>query len=354
MADKLQYESPTTTGLLLQSPPGILKPVLGDDYNKEDRYIERDIVVTYATAYQQSQVTSPGAAGTVKKKEKLRKRRHRLAQTDDGQVIGGIFANAEPTQSPLSSIMDFSAAASPDLKTSRPSSLLWVQEDVAGSLMNPKGKEKGRKENNRGNKKTKQQQPVHQRANKGVNSGNEASRRNSYASQTREATAYDDDKDVVMMDYTTTPGNNSRRHSATVYDSDRDAARHPARPQQEIARVKHNKVEQKYRNRLNAHFEALLDVLPPSAALPTEDGGFMVNDTEHHPQPLVLGSSTTDMVDLRIPEKERRVSKSEVLDRARLYIQTLENEHKRLATEKKQLRKMWDEYGNGNGNREKM
>ncbi|KAK3955760.1 hypothetical protein QBC32DRAFT_229051 [Pseudoneurospora amorphoporcata] len=342
VADELQHESPTATGLPLQSLTGILKPVLGDDYNEEDRYIEQDITTTYATAYQRSQVTSPGLSGAVKKKEKLRKRRHRLAQTDDGQVAGSMFADAELMQSPLSSIMDFSAAASPGLITSRPSSLLWVQEDIAGSLINPKGKEKRQKKDSRTNKKKKQQrQPVHQQADKRIDGGKEASRRNSYASQTWETTVYDDDKDVVMGYTTTTPDNNSRRHSVTVHDLDRDATRHSVRPQQGIARVKHNKVEQKYRNRLNAHFEALLDVLTLSAALPTEQE--LEADTTKQLQPL---GRSTDMVDLEIPEKERRVSKSEILDRARLYIQTLENEHKRLAAEKQHLSKMWDEYGN--------
>ncbi|KAJ4399608.1 hypothetical protein N0V85_005969 [Neurospora sp. IMI 360204] len=227
--------------------------------------------------------------------------------------------------------MELSAAANRSLTASRPPSLLWVQEDVAGSLMSPKGKEKGRKEGNKSNKKRKQQQQPVQQSHKGVDSKKV---------QAWEAGTYDGDKDMVM-DYTTTLDNNSNRsHSVIGRDLDLDTA-HTASPRQEIARVKHNKVEQKYRNRLNAHFEALLDVLPPSTALPSEQG-FEANNTEQ-PQPL---RESIDMVDPGILGKERRVSKSEVLDRARLYIQTLENEHKRLSAERKQLRKMWDEYGN--------
>ncbi|KAK3339542.1 hypothetical protein B0H65DRAFT_303054 [Neurospora tetraspora] len=340
VADELQYESPTTTGLPLQSQHDILKPVLGGDYNEEDKYIDQEITATYANAYQRSQVASTGVSGAAMKKEKLRKRRHRLAQTDDGQVVSSKFADAESAHSPSSTTMELSAAANRSLTANRPSSLLWVQEDVAGSLMNPKGKEKGRKEDNKSNKKRKQQQQPVQQSHKGVDSKKVVSRRASYAEQAWEAGTYDGDKDMVM-DYTTTLDNNSNRsHSVTGHDLDLDTA-HTASPRQEIARVKHNKVEQKYRNRLNAHFEALLDVLPPSTALPSEQG-FEANNTKQ-PQPL---RESVDMVDPGIPEKERRVSKSEVLDRARLYIQTLENEHKRLSAERKQLRKMWDEYGN--------
>lgn len=340
-------------GLPVEIIPGILKPALGNNYNGEDRSIDKDISTTYATTYQRSQVTSPGGSGSgaVKKKEKLRKRRHRLAQTDDGQAVAGTFADAEPMHSPLSSIMEFSAAVSPGLTGSRPSSSLqWVQEDVAGKLMNPRGKGKGQKEDSRSNKKRKQQQ---QPADKRIDMGEGGrSRGNLYVSQTwEEATAYgdNDDKDVVTEYSMASDNNSSRRHSATMQDLDHDATTgHSARPQQEIARVKHNKVEQKYRNRLNAHFEALLDVLPPSAALPSEEGFTADSDiTEQQPESLSLGRSSTDTVELVgiLPEKERRVSKSEVLDRARLYIQALENEHKRLAAERKQLRKVWDEYG---------
>lgn len=343
VADESKYESPINTGLPLHSLPDILKPVLAKDYHEDGRYIDQEITATYVNTYQRSQVSSPGVPGATKKNEKLRKRRHRLALTEDGQAVDNKFADAESTQSPLSTIMDFPAAASPGLTTSRRSSLLWVQENVAGILMNPKGEDKGRKEDNRSNKKRKQHKDKKATSERGM------SRRDSYAGQTRVAGTYDGDEDMAM-DYTTTLDDKMRRNlPASGYDLDCDgpSTRHTASPQQEIARVKHNKVEQKYRNRLNAHFEALLDVLPPSAALSTTEQGFTADNTDYQYQPLLRRD--TDMVEPGgTAEKERRVSKSEVLDRARWYIQTLENEHKRLAAEKKQLRKIWDEYGNAN------
>ncbi|KAK3400316.1 hypothetical protein B0T20DRAFT_496757 [Sordaria brevicollis] len=332
----LAGEGPTNTTSSLQQIPHILKPVLAKDYHEDDRYVDHEITATYASTYQRSQVASPAIAGATKKKEKLRKRRHRLAQADDGQAVDAKFEDMDSTQSPLSTVMDFPTAASPGLTTSRRSSLLWVQEDVAGSLMNPKGKDKGRKEESRSHKKRKQHE------NKRATSERGPSRRDFYAEQARDANAYEGDEDLAM-DYTPTLDNNTRTSLPTgAYDLDCDAkaTQHKASPRQEIARVKHNKVEQKYRNRLNAHFEALLDVLPPSAALSTSE-----QDMQDQAHPLI-GSNTAEMIDLGIAEKERRVSKSEVLDRARLYIQTLESEHKRLAAERKQLRKMWDEYGN--------
>ncbi|EGO59274.1 hypothetical protein NEUTE1DRAFT_128707 [Neurospora tetrasperma FGSC 2508] len=343
VADEMQYESPTTAGLSLQSLPDILKPVLGGDYNGEHKYIDQNMTTTYTNAFWRSQAALTGKLGAAKNKEKLRKRRrHRLAQTEDGQLVSSKLEDAESAHSPSSAGMKLSAAVNRSLTASRPSSLLWVQEDVAGSLMNPKGKERGRKEDNKSNKKRKQQQqqqqqPV-QQSHKGVSLEKITSRRALYVEQAWEAGTCDGDTDMVL-DH---DNNSNRSYSVTGHDLDLDTA-HTASPRQEIARVKHNKVEQKYRNRLNAHFEALLDVLPPSVALSGEQG-FEAETTEQI-QPL---KRLTDMAELDIPDKERRVSKSEVLDRARMYIQTLENEHKRLAAERKQLRKIWDEYGNAN------
>ncbi|KAK3502862.1 hypothetical protein B0T13DRAFT_182944 [Neurospora crassa] len=340
VADEMQYESLTTAGLSLQSLPDILKPVLGGDHNEEEKYIDHNMTTTYTNAYRLSEASLTGELGAAKKKEKLRKRRrHRLAQTEDVHLVSSKLEDAESAHSPSSAGMKLSAAVNRSLKASRPSSLLWVQEDVAGSLMNPKGKEKGRTQDHKSNKKRKQQQqqPV-QQSHKGVGLKNITSRRTSYAEQAWEAGTCDGDTDMVL-DY---DNNSNRSYSVTGHDLDLDTA-HTASPRQEIARVKHNKVEQKYRNRLNAHFEALLDVLPPSVALPGEQG-FESETTEQMQPPGRLNN----MVELENLDKERRVSKSEVLDRARMYIQTLENEHKRLAAERKQLRKIWDEYGNAN------
>jgi len=71
----------------------------------------------------------------------------------------------------------------------------------------------------------------------------------------------------------------------------------------------HNIVEKQYRNRLNARFEALLNVLPPSLRSPgTGDG-----------------------------ETEVRLSKGDVLDMSTTYIRTLENQCSRLEREREEL-----------------
>lgn len=41
---------------------------------------------------------------------------------------------------------------------------------------------------------------------------------------------------------------------------------------------------------------------------------------------------------------ERRLSKAEVLDRARVYIESLEREHMRLTAEKRELEMLWDAH----------
>ncbi|KAK0726458.1 hypothetical protein B0T21DRAFT_413788 [Apiosordaria backusii] len=101
------------------------------------------------------------------------------------------------------------------------------------------------------------------------------------------------------------------------------------------ARTRHNMVEQKYRHRLNTHFDKLLEVLPSG----TVAGGMMGDYSYQTYQggTLLLGEGPS-------LERERKVSKAEVLDRARLYIQTLENEHVRLQREKEELRGLWEGY----------
>ncbi|KAK3687566.1 hypothetical protein B0T22DRAFT_478871 [Podospora appendiculata] len=111
------------------------------------------------------------------------------------------------------------------------------------------------------------------------------------------------------------------------------------------ARASHSRVEQRYRNRLNAHFDKLLNALPPSstpAPVTTEADSDSSNDEPYTlddgPAPggekrEVLSSSTSRAEQRR----RRRVSKSEVLDRARIYIEALELQHAQLAAEKKAL-----------------
>ncbi|KAI0381023.1 hypothetical protein F5Y04DRAFT_256508 [Hypomontagnella monticulosa] len=89
----------------------------------------------------------------------------------------------------------------------------------------------------------------------------------------------------------------------------------PASAEEQKSRETHNQVEKQYRNRLNAHFESLLEALPETmqAGEGDEDG------------------EALDLTD-------RRVSKAEVLDMARRHIQALEHECAVLEGERDELR----------------
>ncbi|KAI1094572.1 hypothetical protein F5B19DRAFT_40144 [Rostrohypoxylon terebratum] len=89
----------------------------------------------------------------------------------------------------------------------------------------------------------------------------------------------------------------------------------PATIEEQKSRDTHNQVEKQYRNRLNAHFESLLEALPE-----TMQAGEGEEDAE-----------TMDLSD-------RRVSKAEVLDMARRHIQALERECAALEGERNELR----------------
>ncbi|KAI1375949.1 hypothetical protein F4677DRAFT_460181 [Hypoxylon crocopeplum] len=89
----------------------------------------------------------------------------------------------------------------------------------------------------------------------------------------------------------------------------------PVSMEEQKSRETHNQVEKQYRNRLNAHFESLLEALPETMqAGEGDDGG-----------------EALDMTD-------RRVSKAEVLDMARRHIQALERECAALEGERDELR----------------
>lgn len=125
-------------------------------------------------------------------------------------------------------------------------------------------------------------------------------------------------------------------------------------------RLKHNKVERRYRQRLNNHYERLLGILPRL-------GDLTAPETEHAtPQ---QGASNGGHADVRLgsdssrggdqlepdggskqPEalasptqsREKAVSKSEVLERAKSYIKCLEDEHQRLVAERDELLGIWE------------
>ncbi|KAI2626483.1 hypothetical protein GGR54DRAFT_653306 [Hypoxylon sp. NC1633] len=89
----------------------------------------------------------------------------------------------------------------------------------------------------------------------------------------------------------------------------------PASVEEQKSRETHNQVEKQYRNRLNAHFESLLEALPET---------MQAGDGDEEGEPLDL--------------TDRRVSKAEVLDMARRHIQALERECAALEGERDELR----------------
>ncbi|KAI0180252.1 hypothetical protein GGR52DRAFT_587828 [Hypoxylon sp. FL1284] len=89
----------------------------------------------------------------------------------------------------------------------------------------------------------------------------------------------------------------------------------PASAEEQKSRETHNQVEKQYRNRLNAHFESLLEALPE-----TMQAG--------------EGDDEGEALDLT----DRRVSKAEVLDMARRHIQALERQCAALEGERDELR----------------
>ncbi|KAI1464758.1 uncharacterized protein F4812DRAFT_466994 [Daldinia caldariorum] len=91
----------------------------------------------------------------------------------------------------------------------------------------------------------------------------------------------------------------------------------PASAEEQKSRETHNQVEKQYRNRLNAHFESLLNALPETMQAGEGEGE---GDGE-----------ALDVTD-------RRVSKAEVLDMARRHIQALERECAALEGERDELR----------------
>ncbi|GAB1319370.1 hypothetical protein MFIFM68171_09580 [Madurella fahalii] len=134
-------------------------------------------------------------------------------------------------------------------------------------------------------------------------------------------------------------------------------------------RKRHSLAEQQYRFRLNRQYEQLLDVLP--ADVSGSGGGSGGGDVL--PQSVTRSSSSmvstagsgSGSAGLSLSRGvdgpagalewgggggggERRVRKAEVLDRARLYIESLEREHRRLVAERRLLQVLWDRRA-GNG-----
>lgn len=90
-------------------------------------------------------------------------------------------------------------------------------------------------------------------------------------------------------------------------------------PKERKERDSHNLVEKKYRSRLNAQYEGLMNSLPPEMQSPT-----------HNAAAGSSGASSDQAAD-------KPLSKGEVLERSTAYIQELESNHARLSEENEAL-----------------
>lgn len=93
-------------------------------------------------------------------------------------------------------------------------------------------------------------------------------------------------------------------------------------------RASHNLVEKQYRNRLNAQFEGLLFMLPDPDAAKEADA---TSDTG---LPAAMDPADTEQ-----QPGEKKVSKAEVLERARVHIESLERQNEALARKREMLLK---------------
>ncbi|KAK3389184.1 hypothetical protein B0H63DRAFT_95380 [Podospora didyma] len=116
---------------------------------------------------------------------------------------------------------------------------------------------------------------------------------------------------------------------SSASDASEEAAPDHMTPEERRARKSHNIVEKQYRNRLNAHFERLLAALPAADRRPNGGGGRSGGmDVDHEGQ-----TSSDDAA----AAAEKRISKAEVLDLAMRYIQSLEQDRRRLERDKEQM-----------------
>ncbi|KAI1501312.1 hypothetical protein F5X99DRAFT_209362 [Biscogniauxia marginata] len=121
---------------------------------------------------------------------------------------------------------------------------------------------------------------------------------------------------------TTAPGTGKSKLRSASRTSKNTHHNPPASAEERKSRETHNNVEKQYRNRLNAHFENLLNALPESMQSGEGegvDGG---------------GGGIGESLD----SSDRRVSKAEVLDMARRHIKALERECAVLEGERDELR----------------
>lgn len=122
-------------------------------------------------------------------------------------------------------------------------------------------------------------------------------------------------------------GTGATAHKSKLRSASRTSKNIVPRPSESAeerkTRNSHNLVEKQYRNRLNAHFENLLNALPESVRSPGASGA----DSDGIEGG---GAASADL-------GERRLSKAEVLEMSRRYIQSLEKERDKLEREREEL-----------------
>ena len=155
---------------------------------------------------------------------------------------------------------------------------------------------------------------------------------------------------------TTNSDNTSNNNTPTAGPTLRTAARRFKRPapgpkpgespEHRRARTNHNMVEQQYRHRLHARFEALLEVLPEGIMLDDKDGEghcgdpFHVGAGEGNGDGMLAGGEVMVGGSGKGGKKgARRMSKVDVLSRAARVIRYLESDYEKVRREVEVLRR---------------
>ena len=151
-------------------------------------------------------------------------------------------------------------------------------------------------------------------------------------------------------------GNNNNNNTPTSGPTLRTAARRFKRPtpgpkpgespEHRRARTNHNMVEQQYRHRLHARFEALLEVLPEGIILDDEEVEGHCGDPFHvggagegNGEGLAAGEVVVGGVGKGGKKGARRMSKVDVLSRAARVIRYLESDYEKVRREVEVLRR---------------
>ncbi|KAK3322349.1 hypothetical protein B0H66DRAFT_199755 [Apodospora peruviana] len=146
-------------------------------------------------------------------------------------------------------------------------------------------------------------------------------------------------------------GTGNTQHRKQLRSASRTSKNSLLRPtestEERKTRNSHNLVEKQYRNRLNAQFESLLNALPDTRRSSTSTG--VGGDSDGGSGSAGPGAAAAAAADLG----EKRLSKAEVLDMSRRYIQTLESERDKLKQDQEELLGVIDKlqvlYAKGGG-----